>query len=151
MVENNKLLYKQYIRRLLPTAQLRLKTVYIPAHAISCACSTNYPVWIVHNCTEFLCHGVMESHKHFIRDLWQQGRWLQRQLKCSFCFQTSIWKDSLFSIRIHFPWESVKSSFAIAQLGNPISNVLFFRSGSSKWNSIILNFNYQGNRAFRSI
>ena len=39
----------------------------------------------------------------------------------------------------------MKLSFSIAQLGSPISNVLFIRYGSSKRNSLILNFNYPGN------
>ena len=45
----------------------------------------------------------------------------------------------------------MKLSFSIAQLGTPIPNVLFLRSGSSKYNSLTLNINYEGKRRLQRI
>ena len=86
--------------------------------------------------------------------------WRQRRLQCEVAFvsELKIQKIPCFSLDllefawICFPWETLKLSSSISQLGNHISGVLYYRSRLAKQNSVVLNVCLQSkNIVFRHL
>ena len=66
-----------------------------------------------------------------------------------FLFRTLNWKDSLFFVRICFPWGILKLSFSIWLPGHSIFGVLYRSSRPPKKNSVVKMFCYKANRLFQ--